>query len=121
MLLISASVLAVIHYLAIELYLYWIYPWFDMITHSLGGVVVALGYMSVRDFFPSVGLVWQKFIPTMLFVLAVAFAWELFEIWAGIPLDEPDYLLDTITDLVLGLSGGVVGYLVAKQLKNLEV
>lgn len=121
MLLISASVLAVTHYLAIELYLYWIYPWFDMVIHTLGGAVVALGYMSIRDFIPSFKSSWQRFVPTMIFVLLVAISWELFEIWVGIPLDEPDYLLDTASDLILGLVGGAIGYLVASRLKELEV
>lgn len=121
MLLISASVLAVTHYFAIELYLYWIYPWFDMVTHTLGGAVVVLGYISISDFIPSFKSTWQKFIPATTFVLLIAISWELFEVWAGIPLDEPGYLLDTASDLILGLVGGTIGYLVASRLKELEV
>lgn len=114
--LITASTLAVTHYLAIEFYLYWLYLWFDMPMHFLGGVTVALGYLSVRDFIVSLPLWLFKFVPTIFFVLLVAVSWEVFEFWTGLTTDEALYVNDTLSDLVLGVLGGTLGYLVGKRI-----
>lgn len=111
----TASTLAVTNYLALEFYLYWLYLWFDMPMHFLGGLTAALGYLALRDFFPRLPKTLFRISLTLSFVFLVAVAWELFEVWAGIPLHEPDYILDTLMDLCLGLLGGAVGYFVGKR------
>lgn len=116
----AASLLALVHFLSIELYLYWRYLWIDMPIHFLGGVTVALGHLSVRDFIPSWPTRWFHFWPVILFVLAIAVAWEIFEAIIGISLGQPDFVFDTATDLLCGLGGGLVGYFIGSRLSELN-
>lgn len=118
---ITALVLAVTHYLAIEFFLYWRYLWFDMVTHTLGGATVALGLFSLKDFWPKMPAFFLRLFPVVIFVFLVAIVWEVFEIWAGISMTEPNYLADTALDLVLGILGGAIGFVVARSIKTLDV
>lgn len=110
--------LAVMHYFSIQLFLYWRYWWLDIPMHFLGGMTVALGYLAVRDFFPS----WQwwprAFWPALGFVLLVAAAWEVFEVVIGISIQEKHYVEDTLTDLAMGILGGMGGYLLARRVRR---
>ena len=115
---ITATVMAVTHYLAIELYLYWRYPWFDIPMHFIGGSVVALGYLTARDFIPKLPHRLFAFVPTMIFVFSIALLWELFELVAGITMQN-GYVIDTVTDVILGLLGGTVGYFVGSRIKEI--
>ena len=115
---VSLTVLAVCHYLSLHFYLYWIYPWLDIPMHGVGGSVVALGWYAARDFSDhlperTLGL-WS----TLAVVLAVALAWEAYEVLIGISIDEPGYWSDTVADLLIGLLGGLVGYQVARRLRE---
>ena len=110
----TASTLAATHYLALEFYLYWLYPWFDVPMHFLGGVTAALGYLSIHDFVSFLPLAFYRFLPTVAFVLLVALAWEVFEAAAGLTEGQLDYVVDTATDICLGLFGGSLGYFVGK-------
>lgn len=118
LLLITFATLAALHILAIKLSLYWHFWWFDIPMHFFGGVIVALGLYTVRDMRFSLPTLLFRRLPFMLMVLAVAVAWETFELWAGIPI-EPDFVIDTTTDLVMGLTGGLLGYYLGRQLDTL--
>lgn len=110
--------MAVTHYLAIELYIYWRYLWFDIPMHFIGGSVVALGYLSIRDFIPKLPSAWFKFVPTIFFVFAIAITWEVFELAAGITMQN-GYMVDTVADVIFGLIGGSVGYFVGSRIKEI--
>ncbi len=108
--------LAGTHQLALWWYLYWVYEWFDIPMHFLGGVVIALGSrtelferimrLSFRSVWPVIGL-----------VLAIGILWEVFE-WFFVITDMRGYVVDTTIDLVLDLLGGVVGYYIASSFKK---
>ena len=119
--LVAITVLAVIHYFAIELYLYWLYPWFDLVTHTLGGAAIALGLFSLKDFYPRFSDRFHGLFPTLAVVCLTAIAWEVFEVSAGISMEEPEYALDTVIDLGLGLTGGLIGFFVGKSIRELNV
>lgn len=116
--LIAFSTLAVLHNIAIHLYLYWSVWWFDIPMHFFGGVIVALGFFTLRDLklFPNN---WLRPVPILLLVLAVAGIWEFYEVFIGIPMLE-DYIFDTSLDLVMGLLGGVFGFMVGNSLRKLR-
>ncbi len=115
LLLITFATLAALHILAIELSLYWHFWWFDIPMHFFGGTIVALGFYTLRDLRFSLPQAFFRMVPFMLGVLTIALIWEGFELWAGVPV-EPDFLLDTGIDLVMGLFGGFLGYHLGRQL-----
>lgn len=118
--LIAASVLATVHVLSLELYLYWQHLWLDIPVHMLGGATVALGVFAIHDLtkkFPS-RLLYP--IPVLLFVLIASLAWEVFEIKAGVPI-EANFAVDTMIDLIMDMLGGVIGYVVAYSISDFDL
>lgn len=112
------ATLAALHNLAIALSLYWHFWWFDMAMHGFGGVVVALGLYTVRDLNLPLPR-WCLALPgCMLTILIVTLIWETFELWAGIPIQN-DFAVDAVTDIVMGLSGGLLGYYLGRRLGEL--
>jgi hypothetical protein len=116
--LVAFSVLAVVHTLATELYLYWHIFWLDIPMHFFGGAIVILGFYTLRDLgiFPNTAL---RLVPLLLLVLLVALVWEGYEYFIGLPIFG-EYVLDTISDIILGLCGGVLGYVIGKKLRELR-
>jgi hypothetical protein len=118
LLLITFATLAALHILAIELSLYWHFWWFDIPMHFFGGVIVALGLYVLRDLrVPLPSLLYRR-VPFLCAVLAVALSWEAFELFAGIPI-ESDFVVDTVTDLVMGVTGGLLGFHLGRALSAL--
>lgn len=120
MFLLSGMVLAVLHFFSLELYLYWRYLWLDIPMHFLGGVTVALGYLTLRDFFPRWSPRLFSFYKTLAMVVLVAIVWEVFEVFIGVIFEEDRYVIDTSADLLLGSLGGAVGYYLSTKLKRLD-
>jgi uncharacterized membrane protein YoaK (UPF0700 family) len=116
--LISFSFLAVIHIIALQLFLYWKFQWFDIPMHFLGGVVVALGLFTLHDLKLVIKKRHLQIFPIVLLVFAVAMLWEVYELLIGIPI-ESNYVVDTLTDLSMGLLGGLVGYGIGTSIKKL--
>lgn len=105
-------VLAVLHITAIQFYLYWVFWWFDILTHFIGGLFVAT--MSLWLYFNS-GLIKTPrrrkgtvFFVALLSVVIAGTAWELFEFFAGTP-EVDSYLLDTFIDALMNATGAIVG------------
>lgn len=105
----AGSILAVLHFLSLELYLYWRFLWLDMPMHALGGSVVSLGLFAGHALGWPVPRRWLNLLPVTLIVLAVALAWEVFELLIRVPVVD-NFVFDTVTDLIAGLCGGWVGY-----------
>lgn len=116
--LITFLLLAVVHGIALQLFLYWRYWWFDLPMHLIGGVVVALGIFTLHDLRLWVPKRYLKLIPVVLLVLLVAMVWEVYELMIGVPI-EADYILDTGTDLIMGVCGGMLGYFVGTNLQKI--
>lgn len=118
--LIAASILATVHILAIELFLYWRYPILDIPMHVLGGAVVALGLFALHDLFPKYPKRLLLPIPVLLLVLLVSMAWEVYELKIGFPIED-DFEIDTITDLIMDMLGGIIGYIVGYSVSSLDL
>lgn len=116
--LISFSLLAVIHVIAIELYLYWHFFWFDIFMHLFGGAVVALGLHTLADL-RIIKRVYLKTGTVLFLVFLIALLWELFEFSAGVPI-ESDFILDTTSDLLIGLCGAYIGHKLSIRLLHLR-
>jgi len=116
--LIAFSFLAVVHVVALQLFLYWHYWWFDLPMHFIGGAVVALGLFTLYDLRLVIPERYLALIPVLLLVLLIAMVWEVYELFIGVPI-EGDYVSDTLIDLVMGLSGGALGYFVGTNLRKI--
>lgn len=110
----AASVLAVVHVLSLQFFLYWRYLWLDIPMHVLGGAVVVFAFFVLYDFDTPLPKRWLKPLPVLLIVLLAALAWEAYEILIGIPFG-PDHTSDTVSDLAAALLGGIAGLIVAKR------
>lgn len=117
-LLIIFSLLAVTHVIALELFLYWRFWWFDIPVHFIGGVVVALGVFTLHDLRIVIPARLLQLIPVLLLVILVAMVWEVYEILIGTPI-ESDFMLDTLTDIGMGILGGLAGYRIGTSLNKL--
>ena len=116
--LITLSVLAVAHALALEFFLYWKFWWFDIVMHFLGGVVIALGVFTLYDLRFPLPRRLKALVPILAFTLIIALLWEVFELLAGLVVLE-EYHVDTSIDILMALLGATVGYHVARNLEKL--
>lgn len=110
---VALSVLAVTHMLATTFFLYWTYLWLDIPMHALGGMVVALGFLTVFSAYAR-GAFQKSVLVTLSVVLGVGVLWEVFELTSAITGPEAGYVQDTIADFVMSLIGGFLGYLCAR-------
>ena len=113
--------IALLHKAAITHYFYWIYWWFDILMHFLGGLLIGLGALWLWYFSRWCGVHTIK--KGKLFWIGIGSAiivgvgWEVFELWAGIAITE-DLYADTALDLVMDTLGGGVGALLVMALPN---
>lgn len=105
-LLASSSLLFVINIIALKANLYWTTSWADIISHTLGGVVVGSFCMTVRQFKSFIGL---KHV--FVFALAVGILWEIFELYTGLTaFSDPGFLIDTVGDIIFDVLGSFLAY-----------
>ena len=116
--LITASIWAVIHIIALQLFLYWKFAWFDIPMHFIGGTVVALGIFTLRDLRILIPERWIAPSSVVLMVIVVAMVWEVYELFIGVPIGDA-FIVDTLIDLSVGILGGLVGYGVGINLRKL--
>lgn len=103
--LILALILAALQHVALDQYLFWIYPWFDVPMHYLGGVAVAAFLVALsRAFRPVLFLA----VFTVLMI-----GWEVFEYVFGIPR-ESNYVFDTMLDFLMDALGAITVYVIAR-------
>ncbi|MCA9361717.1 hypothetical protein KC845_04155 [Candidatus Kaiserbacteria bacterium] len=115
---ISLSLLAVLHYIALELYLYWQIWWLDIPMHLFGGAIIVFGLYSLQE----LGILKDRsysLLNILTAVLVIAIAWEVFQYLITTVMKD-DFVVDTLSDIMFGLSGSLLGYTVAKRLKDLD-
>ena len=109
-----SSVFAAVHNFAVVTSLYWYYSWFDIVMHFWGGILVVLGVYAMCS------LKHVPLKPTTLIIfgtlITILISWEIFERAAGL-YNPATYIYDVSKDLIVGLVGGLVGFLVAIRLR----
>ncbi|MDO8561870.1 MAG: hypothetical protein Q7S05_03530 [bacterium] len=106
-----ASVLAGLHIYAMTNFYYWIYPWFDIPTHLLGGIWAGLfvaWILALRQKSPA-------FILCIAGALSLGIVWEVFETANGLT-QFPAGTLDTVKDLTTDVIGGSAAALFARYI-----
>lgn len=101
----TSAVLAVVNYIALQNYWFWMYRWLDTPMHILGGF--ALGSLLIAFLF--------RFRPLYYVVgmVVVAVGWELFEAMLGFTA-QPDYVWDTAHDILNDALGSIMAYILAR-------
>ncbi len=100
--------LLVLHVKAIDGYLYLKIPFYDLITHFLGGVCIAL--------FALYAFKKPKYIVPITIV--VGLGWEVFEVYYGIsgwPLHTLNYWVDSVKDMFVDTLGALVVYIIYRN------
>jgi glycopeptide antibiotics resistance protein len=111
---IIAFIFAVVHAVAVAGSFYWHYWWFDIVMHFWGGLLIALGVVSLTTFRRiSITPSYKLILGVTLFIVL---AWEFFEWQVGLFVPAL-HLPDAIYDVTLGLSGGLLGYWVIRHFK----
>ncbi len=94
-------------------YLYYEIWWLDIPMHILGGAGVASLAIALINFKNKKVTFWKIFVA----VLVVALAWEIYEYICD--LTNLGYWngnwIDTVADLLNGLIGGIISYLIYKK------
>lgn len=94
---------------AIKTNLYWTTPWADIVTHTVGGMIVAGGTILLWEF-KNLGRK-IKLSSIISSVIIVGLVWELFELYYGLTLvTDPGYFLDTAGDIFFDTFGAYIGY-----------
>ena len=112
--LLTISLISFLHSLALNNYFYWLYWWFDVLMHFLGGFWV--GMTSLWIFFFS-GIFKTHFLTkrNLLLVASVSVivwgvSWEVFESVVWQTFKDPNFLFDSIIDILLDFLGGFIAY-----------
>lgn len=115
-------IISVLYYLALKFYFYWIWEWFDMFMHFLGGLWVVLFFVWLLFFsgFRKININEIKkrkfFFISIFAVLITGLLWEIFEIYISfVSIEEYGYALDTILDLMMDLIGGITAFVYINQ------
>ena len=126
---ITVILLAIFQYLAMKFNLYWTSGWIDIPMHIIGGFWIAITalWMSllVNHIDAINGYRKKSFIVMILAVIAVAILWELFELIFKITsISQPNYFLDTLSDISNGIVGGLFAFfyfIASKKSKNYRI
>jgi|GEM_PF-1616384 len=104
--------IALIHRFALSSALYVLIPNLDTFLHGLAGFTLALMAVSLFEKMYDITVTMHYYLKLLIFVLVVvivvAVGWEVFEKMIGFT----SYLdvADTVTDLLAGVAGGLIGY-----------
>jgi len=118
--LVTGSLLAVFHAVALQTSLYWQYEWFDIPMHALGGMVLVFALATLRDIRLIKHPRFFTFGPVMSTVFITAVIWEVFGVVLVVGGFKEDFIVDTALDMVMGLLGAAVAFFVARSLTTLE-
>ncbi len=111
---ITAFALFYLDHIAQERFYYWLYWWYDIMMHFLGGFLVGsiVLWGIARFYTPQKWTTFGLFTLTALSAATIGLAWEYFEFFSGaLILQRGDIVGDTKLDLVMDVSGALVAWL----------
>jgi hypothetical protein len=106
---------AILNYIAMKAMWYYIFWYFDMPMHFLGGVVLTLlvsyvlyNRITKEDIVPVLHI--------LLAVLIIGVGWEVFEyVFNNVIAGQIWNMLDTLSDICFDMAGGVMGLFIIKD------
>ena len=109
---------AVLHKIALSLFLYWNVFWFDIMMHFLGGALISL--ITLFFIYDSKFLNFKIKDKIVIFSIAVGMTliiglgWELWELYCGFT-DIVEDGADTFLDLIMDILGAIAAYFYSKD------
>ena len=108
--------IVILHFLGSYFNLYWVYKWFDIPMHFLGGLWVVLTTLWIFCYFGHINSIinykTRAFLVALSAILIIGIGWEIFELLVRITfINENGYWMDTSGDLLNDFLGGMVAYL----------
>ncbi len=102
-----AVALFALNRIALDNYYYWLYWWYDIMMHFLGGCIVGgLAAWAALRRDESLSLR-QTLIFTLASIVVIGVGWELFEYFTGQYVGQQGIVLDTTLDLVMDTLGAL--------------
>lgn len=116
--------IGVLNFIGNKLYLSWTVWWFDVFLHFFSGACVGMATILAWNYFSGtpvtdkLKMIFIAFIGT----LTIGLLWEIFELYFGITFlaDGIFYIRDTVSDLLMDMSGGFFGVLYAYRILSKE-
>ncbi|HYF12727.1 MAG TPA: hypothetical protein VD928_00280 [Candidatus Paceibacterota bacterium] len=105
----TALVTAVLYIYGKENSLFWYYWWYDIPMHILGGLVIGfwIAAIAAQRSFP----IRKTFLLTLIAVICIGVAWEIYEYTFDLIPDVANYPLDTVADLCNDVLGAAIALL----------
>ncbi|TSC86183.1 MAG: hypothetical protein G01um10148_689 [Parcubacteria group bacterium Gr01-1014_8] len=91
---------AFLYFLGFFLYLHWVFWWYDIVLHFLGGAWAALAVMWSFAMYK----IPPRWAHVISLVIIIGVLWEIFEFVIGAPR-ESNYRPDTSLDLLMDVAG----------------
>ena len=107
-------IIGFLDFLANTFYLYWTVWWFDMIMHFISGACVGMAAVLIWQFyFENKFNIWAAIKIAIISAFVIGILWEFYELYFEITSfsDGVLYWTDTSSDLLLDVSGGILGAL----------
>ncbi|MDB5265098.1 MAG: putative rane protein [Parcubacteria group bacterium] len=101
-----STALSALNIFALAGHWYWTYRWFDTPMHMLGGATSAAFIVALAG----------RFRPFLFLaaIAAVAIGWEIFEWQFGLSREQPNYVFDTLHDILNDVIGAALIYTLAR-------
>lgn len=113
------TVLAILNFIAISFYFYWIFWWFDMMIHFLAGLtggLIAIWFLfDSKLFYRHVPGVSGAIFGALIAIITVGVAWEIFEYVNGLTQSTEAYATDTTYDLIADMLGAVLAGIIGSR------
>jgi len=94
-------------------YIYWSVSWYDLVVHCFGGITVAFVVTLFAEY------LWNRRLglkSVFSFTLLAAVCWEIYEYVFGISGAPGHYWTDTLSDILMGLIGSIIGVFIIRLL-----
>lgn len=114
---ILGALIALLHWNAEIHHYYWIYAWYDVMMHGLGGVwvglLIAWGVAAARCRWPLLFRGVDVFSIIIIATLIIGIFWEVYEVLVGANVWQPQNIIfDTIQDMLMDATGATIAFIV---------
>jgi hypothetical protein len=111
-------ILLFLHLAALKYSFYWLYPWYDIAIHAIGGAAIGLLILFILWRFVYSKEFFLLIISMLILVSVVGLVWEFFEFSTGLTFTSSNYPRDTFIDISMTSFGGVLAFIYGLGLRG---